>query len=78
MHRAWRAGALANDPENINANADRFAMKAMAGSVADWLARRASRLAQRRAERLHASMRAQLLKSDQWQLKTLAFSGKSE
>ena len=56
----------------------RVAMKAMAGSVADWLARRASRLAQRRAERLHASMRAQLLKSDQWQLKTLAFSGKSE
>jgi preprotein translocase subunit SecA len=56
----------------------RLATKALPGGAADWLARRASRLAQRRAERLHARMRAELLKSDQWQLKTLAFSGKSE
>jgi hypothetical protein len=36
------------------------------------------RYAQRRAERMHARMRMDLLRSDQWQMKTLAVSGKSE
>ncbi len=44
----------------------------------DWAGRAALRLAQRRAERLHARMRADLLRSDQTQTKTLAFSGRPE
>ena len=55
-----------------------LATKLLRGRAGAWLARRASRLTQRRAERLHARMRADLLKSDEWQMKTLAFSGKSE
>ncbi len=55
-----------------------IATKLLQGRAGAWLARRASRLSQRRAERLHARMRADLLKSDEWQMKTLAFSGKSE
>jgi preprotein translocase subunit SecA len=46
--------------------------------LGDWAGREASNYAQRRAERLHARMRADLLRSDQWQMKTLAFSGKPE
>jgi preprotein translocase subunit SecA len=44
----------------------------------EWVGRAASHYAQRRAERLHARMRAQLLRSDEWQMKTLAFTGRSE
>jgi preprotein translocase subunit SecA len=44
----------------------------------DWVGRAALRLAQRRAEWLHARMRADLLRSDQTQTKTLAFSGRPE
>jgi len=36
------------------------------------------RYAQRRAEKLHARMRVDLLRSDLWQSKTLAISGKPE
>jgi preprotein translocase subunit SecA len=43
-----------------------------------WAGREASNYAQRRAERLHARMRADLLNSDQWHMKTLAFSGRLE
>ena len=43
-----------------------------------WAARGTSDHVQRRAERLHARMRADLLRSDQWQTKTMAFSGRSE
>ena len=52
--------------------------KLASGSLGEWAGRAASDYAQRRAERLHARMRADLLRSDQWQMKTLAFSGKSE
>jgi preprotein translocase subunit SecA len=55
----------------------RFA-KIASGALGGWIGRAASNYSQRRAERLHARMRADLLKSDQWQMKTLAFSGKSE
>ncbi len=55
-----------------------LAAKFLRGRARDWLARRASRLSQRSAERLHARMRAELLKSDQWRMQTLAFSGKPE
>jgi preprotein translocase subunit SecA len=43
-----------------------------------WVGREAANYAQRRAERRHARMRADLLRSDQWQTKTLAFSGRPE
>jgi preprotein translocase subunit SecA len=46
--------------------------------VGSWVGREAANYAQRRAQRLHARMRADLLRSDQWQTKTLAFSGKPE
>ncbi|WP_294539737.1 preprotein translocase subunit SecA [uncultured Rhodoblastus sp.] len=48
------------------------------GATGDWMGRLVSEYAQWRAERLHARMRAQLLRSDQWQIKTLAFTGKPE
>ena len=53
-------------------------VRAAGGPLADQMGRVASRFAQRRAERLHARMRYDLLRSDQWQMKTLAISGKSE
>jgi preprotein translocase subunit SecA len=46
--------------------------------VGDWAGRGAAGYAQRRAERLHARMRADLLRSDSWRMKMLAFSGKPE
>jgi preprotein translocase subunit SecA len=52
--------------------------KKASGSAGDRIGRVASRYAQRRAERLHARMRMDLLRSDQWQAKTLAISGKRE
>jgi preprotein translocase subunit SecA len=52
--------------------------KAASGAVADRIRSAILRYAQRRAERLHARMRMDLLRSDQWQMKTLAVSGKSE
>jgi preprotein translocase subunit SecA len=51
---------------------------AASGSVADRIGSAALRYAQRRAERIHARMRMDLLRSDQWQMKTLAIAGKSE
>jgi preprotein translocase subunit SecA len=51
---------------------------AAGGAWGDRISRAASRYAQRRAERLHAHMRYDLLRSDQWQTKTLAISGKPE
>ncbi len=47
-------------------------------SMGNWVGRALSDYAQRRAERLHARMREQLLRTDEWQMKTLAFTGKSE
>ena len=44
----------------------------------DWAARGAADYAQKRAERQHARMRAELLRSDEWRKKTLAFSGRPE
>jgi preprotein translocase subunit SecA len=55
----------------------RFAKPAMA-MAGDWVGRLTLRLAQRRAEWLHARMRADLLRSDRSQTKTLAFSGRPE
>jgi preprotein translocase subunit SecA len=55
----------------------RFA-KSTEGSSGERLGRAASRYAQMRAERLHARMRMDLLRSDQWQTKTLAISGRPE
>jgi preprotein translocase subunit SecA len=52
--------------------------KGATGTMADRIRGAALRYAQRRAERIHARMRMDLLKSDQWQMKTLAISGKSE
>jgi preprotein translocase subunit SecA len=52
--------------------------KAAGGAFGDRLGRIVSRYAQWRAERLHAAMRMALLRSDQWQTKTLAISGKPE
>jgi len=52
--------------------------KTAGGSTGDRIGRAASRYAQQRAERLHARMRMDLLRSDQWQAKTLAISGKRE
>jgi preprotein translocase subunit SecA len=52
--------------------------KAASRFLGVWAGREASNYAQWRAERLHARMRADLLRSDQWQMKTLAFSGKPE
>lgn len=48
------------------------------GSLSEQIARAALRYAQRRAERIHARMRFDLLRSDQWQMKTLAISGRPE
>ena len=52
--------------------------KWMARFVGGWAGRGAAEYAQKRAERLHARMRADLLRSDQWRMKTLAFTGKPE
>jgi preprotein translocase subunit SecA len=52
--------------------------KGISGGTADYIGSTALRYAQRRAERLHGRMRMDLLRSDQWQMKTLAISGKSE
>ena len=52
--------------------------KGLARLAGPWAARRAADYAQRRAERLHARMRADLLRSDAWRSKTLAFSGRPE
>jgi preprotein translocase subunit SecA len=52
--------------------------KAATGAVAERVRGAILRYAQRRAERMHARMRMDLLRSDQWQMKTLAVSGKSE
>jgi preprotein translocase subunit SecA len=51
---------------------------AAGGTRGQRLARAAIRYAQRRAERIHERMRVDLLRSDQWQMKTLAISGKPE
>ena len=48
------------------------------GPWGDRLGRFAQRYAQRRWERIHAYMRYELLRSDQWQTKTLAISGRPE
>jgi preprotein translocase subunit SecA len=52
--------------------------KAATRFLGAWAGREASNYAQRRAERLHARMRADLLRSDQWRMRTLAFTGKPE
>ncbi|MDR3373836.1 MAG: preprotein translocase subunit SecA [Ancalomicrobiaceae bacterium] len=46
--------------------------------LGDWIGGAAADYAQRRAEHIHARMRAQLLKSDQMNRKTLAFTGRPE
>jgi preprotein translocase subunit SecA len=51
---------------------------AFSGPVAYRIGRVTLRYAQRRAERIHARMRMDLLRSDQWQMKTLAISGRPE
>jgi preprotein translocase subunit SecA len=48
------------------------------GAAGGRIKRAASWYAQNRAERLHARMRYDLLRSDQWQTKTLAVSGRPE
>jgi preprotein translocase subunit SecA len=61
-------------------------MDAENGMALSGLAKRLGRIgggwaadyAQKRAERLHARMRAELLRSDDWRKKTLAFSGRPE
>ena len=52
--------------------------KAASRTVGDWIGHTALQYAQSRAERIHAGMRMDLLRSDQWQTKTLAISGKLE
>jgi preprotein translocase subunit SecA len=52
--------------------------RAVSGTAAARIGSAALRYAQRRAERIHGRMRMDLLRSDQWQMKTLAISGKSE
>jgi preprotein translocase subunit SecA len=52
--------------------------RSFGGGMGDRIGRTALRYAQQRAERVHARMRADLLRSDQWQTKTLAISGKPE
>jgi preprotein translocase subunit SecA len=52
--------------------------KSVGGTRGELIGRAASRYAQRRAEKLHARMRLDLLRSDRWQNKTLAISGKPE
>lgn len=52
--------------------------KALSRVFGDWAGRSAAEYAQKRAERLHARMRADLLRSDQSQMRTLAFAGKPE
>ena len=59
-------------------NALSHVANATGGTLGRGIAHFASRYAQRRAERLHARMRMDLLRSDQWQNKTLAISGKRE
>ena len=46
--------------------------------LGDWIGGAATDHAQRRAERIHAQMRAQLLKSDEMSGKSLAFTGRTE
>ena len=46
--------------------------------LGEWPSRWLLRHAQRRAERVHAGMRRDLLKSDEKQSRTLAFSGRPE
>jgi preprotein translocase subunit SecA len=48
------------------------------GTLGDRLTRAALQYAQWRAQRLHARIRMALLRSDQWQTKTLAISGRPE
>ena len=52
--------------------------RAAAPVLGEWPARWLLRHAQRRAERVHAGMRRDLLKSDEKQSRTLAFSGRPE
>ena len=52
--------------------------KALTRLIGHWGARGADDYAQRRAERQHARMRADLMRSDEWRQKTLAFSGRPE
>jgi preprotein translocase subunit SecA len=55
----------------------RFA-KSLSDRRGELMSRATLRYAQRRAEKLHARMRVDLLRSDQWQAKTLAISGRPE
>ena len=64
------------DPENGVALSG--VAKALSRVAGAWAAQGAADFAQRRAERLHARMRAELLRSDDWRKKTLAFSGRPE
>jgi preprotein translocase subunit SecA len=64
------------DPDNGVALSS-FA-KGLARIAGAWAARQAADFAQKRAERLHARMRAELMRSDVWRTKTLAFSGRPE
>jgi preprotein translocase subunit SecA len=66
VHHAPRLRALANRTAGPD------------GSVPPWLARLLLRLAQRRAERLHARARVQLLELDDQLDATLAFAGRGE
>jgi preprotein translocase subunit SecA len=50
----------------------------MSGPVGQWLASLAVGRAQRRAERLHARMRRDLLRQDEHLESALAFAGRSE
>ena len=52
--------------------------KAFSRFAGGWAARGAADYAQKRAERQHARMRAELLRSEGWRKKTLAFSGRPE
>ena len=52
--------------------------KLLARYLGPWVGREVANYAQRRAERLHARMRADLLRSDRSQAQTLAFSGRPE
>jgi preprotein translocase subunit SecA len=52
--------------------------RTVGGTRGDKIARAAIRYAQRRAERIHERMRVDLFRSDQWQMKTLAISGRPE
>jgi preprotein translocase subunit SecA len=52
--------------------------RGIGGAVGDRIGRTALWYGQRRAERIHARMRLDLLRSDRWQTKTLAISGRQE